>query len=171
MPAFAIMALAGAPPDKKNLYELDLREQWLEFYSAASSRPPAAGTTINEAFLAHLREIVTEPEYIGPEFIGFCHSCGFPEWDEDMVLARGNSEYRLCDECRQDWTTCDQCDAYYPGGELTTALSDNEYCSSCINSYYSYCEACEGWYPDEDEELHDHMAYTGEGCCARPFAR
>lgn len=54
------------------------------------------------------------------------------------------------------YSTCYHCDNRVREDDLTTTLSENEICERCRDYHYSYCDYCEGWYPDDDSYEHDH---------------
>ena len=134
--------------------DLDLAELWSEFTSFYANK--------QRAFLEHLRELVSDPDEI--DNIEFCGNCGDPAWDDEISnAARGT--IRICSLCWDDWVFCDSCGERFPADDLNSTLADDLVCDSCRDSYYTYCEHCEG-YRHNDDDGHDHG--SGDGCCSSP---
>jgi hypothetical protein len=145
----------GRNRDKPDAQGLDLAELWDGFR-------PRDRRGKQDEFARHLREMVADPDDI--DDLGFCGNCEEPAWKGDLSRA-GNGD-RICDGCWSDWYTCDSCDERFPAGDLTETLSGSAVCDSCRCNYYSFCEECDGYYPDDDSYEHDHD--NGSGCCESP---
>lgn len=136
--------------------DLDLAEEWSGFASRYY------GNLKQTAFLDHLREIVRDPDAI--DEIEFCGNCGAPAWNDDVSSA-GNGT-RLCDSCWEDWATCGCCEEKYPPDDLTETADGADICESCLEANYTWCDDCEGYYPDAED--HGHRSSDDGGCCESP---
>ena len=137
--------------------DLNLEKLWDTFVPVQPSR------TLH-LFLAYLREITRDPDAI--DDVCFCVNCSCPAWKQDTFPARGNHTEPLCENCAGDWACCDRCASLYPDSEITRVLDDDSVCDLCRRAGYSYCNYCEGWYPDDDADEHDHTRY--DDCCTSP---
>lgn len=156
------------PPDETDAVprtdadDLDLAELWTEFTHVPARRYWTRARKQDD-FLAYLREITSPPDAI--DDIGFCGNCYSPGWKDDLSTARG--DVSLCEPCWDSWTTCDSCDERYPESSIITLLGGTEVCHSCCDDRCSFCEHCDGYYYDADDEDHSHEEhYTG--CCTSP---
>jgi hypothetical protein len=130
---------------------LDLRTEWAGYRRNHYHNR-------KEAFLSRLREMVSDPDTI--DEVTFCEHCGNPEWEDNTRSVRSMT---VCESCLEDWTCCDSCQDEYPDTSyLTMTLGESYVCNSCRSHNYSYCDSCEGYYLDEDSDLHDHR---NSGCC------
>jgi hypothetical protein len=147
-----------ARPGSLDPGDLDLSDLWDAFtYSRFDTYGKKA------AFREHLRSLVRDPDDI--DSLEFCDSCGAPAWDEDLLQAQGGS-VSICGSCWDEWATCDRCEDKYDPDDLYETLGGSDVCRDCRASYYSYCEDCDGYYPDEDSGDHEHG--RGDGCCTSP---
>lgn len=143
--------------------ELDLRDLW-ESYKTANA---VAGhrSSAKHGFLVYLRGIVREPDAITE--VVFCVDCGDPVWQDETDAARGDSTDRICESCSDNWDSCCHCENRFPGDELTETLAEDRVCESCRVNSYSYCDECEGYYPDSRVDDHEHGDFSGD-CCEAP---
>ena len=129
--------------------DLDLADEWRKFGTGPWTR--------QADFREYLRTLVSDPDTI--DEITFCESCNNPDWDDDMHSASGGN-VTICESCWDDWYECYQCEYRFPPGDLTETLDGNSVCSHCIRDYYTYCDHCDGYRHDEDDN-HDHNADCG----------
>jgi hypothetical protein len=148
---------------KKEAYELDLRDQWAEFRRYGRPGLVPSETAQRADFRLYLRAIVSDPNAI--DDFGFCEDCGDPEWCDDLQGARGGTS--LCESCWESWTRCESCEETYPGNEVSTLLNESDVCNGCRAATCSYCDSCDGYYWDGDEEEHEHDS-RDDGCCESP---
>ena len=106
---------------------------------------------------------------------GLCISCGC-EIDENLYCHTcWSKRKRVCDECgglvdnlyevrnRQDdivyvcqecrslyYEYCEDCEEYYPKGELVIVANGRHICHRCIEDDYTKCEKCGKWYRSDD---------------------
>lgn len=87
---------------------------------------------------------------------GLCICCG-----EEI------SSGLYCDDCQHGWNHCDECGAYTNNG-LTTVHDSRgneiQVCQHCLENYYSYCDICGGYYPEDEVECIDGYDVCGN-CC------
>jgi hypothetical protein len=151
-------------PKSVPVSDLNLTELWGTFTSQSTFTPGKANM---DAFLAYLREITREPEYIGE--VVFCTLCGDPAWHDETSRARGAPDAVLCQPCADDCDSCDRCAELYPPDELSDTLDSRTVCENCRDENYTWCEECEGHYPDVDSDEHDHEEENDmSGCCESP---
>ena len=142
--------------------ELDLRDEWRQF-SRTFLRTRWNTSTIRQQaeFAQHLRTLVADPEAIAG--LVFCADCGDPEWDHAVTeTATG----LVCESCWDEYEQCAYCEQRFPEGDLTETLSESVVCDSCRSGYYTYCDECEGYYPDDYAYEHEHS--RGDDCCTSP---
>lgn len=92
---------------------------------------------------------------------GLCICCG----DE-------TSEWLYCDRCRDgdddDRVECDECGCYVDSDGVTYVRNSRGYqvavCQSCLERYYSYCDHCEEYYPNDDVTRLHNGRYFCEDC-------
>jgi hypothetical protein len=145
---------------KPDARDLDLAELWGEFRS--SSRFLAYDAKQAE-FLDHLRGLVRDPDEI--DEISFCGNCDTPEWDDDLNSAASGT-ISICESCWDDWSSCYECDDRFPYDDLYETLEETHVCERCRDRFYSYCEHCDGYYPDAYAGDHEH---DDDGCdCESP---
>lgn len=117
----------------------------------------------HDAFRDYLRTLVHDPETL--DDLCFCDNCNKPIWQDDTQSAEGGSS-NVCYPCYCDMEVCDYCHEHYT--EVTTTLDDSAACEGCLETYYYWCESCEGYYSSNDEDNHDHDESDSGGCCASP---
>ena len=149
-------------PGSMDAGDLDLAELWSAFHVSGSARWNTHSRQSD--FRDHLRSLVADPGEI--DELEFCGNCDDPAWDDDLRGAMGGG-LQICDSCWDDWTYCDRCEERYSPNDMTEALSGSDICESCRSSYYSWCDDCDGWYPDEYSDDHEHSS-GGDGCCTSP---
>jgi hypothetical protein len=119
---------------------------------------------MDSEFRAYLRTLVSDPDEI--EDLGFCGNCRHPAWSDEMTIA-GTGE-RVCELCLDDYGECSCCEERFPDNSLNSTLTESIVCDRCLNNHYTYCDYCEGYYPDDNSYEHDHDHDQGSGCCESP---
>lgn len=138
----------GTAKRLRMLEDLDIADLWTDFFSQHYSDHLAA--VVQSMFTDHLASMVIDPEEL--DDYGFCVNCtGPPIHDDDSSYAGDGG--RLCDSCRGEYWLCAHCDEVYR--ETTTVGGDTEVCSSCLGDLYSWCEACDAYYPDTEGHVHE----------------
>lgn len=132
--------------------DLDLGQLWRTFRRETD----LYGT--REEFRAYLRSLIRFPESI--DALTFCDDCQDPGWGDE--LDSGNR----CESCQENYSYCNSCDETRHYDSFMSVLGDDSVCERCVNRYYSYCDHCEGYYPDGEVSEHDHE--QGSGCCESP---
>jgi hypothetical protein len=146
-------------PGSLDASDLDLAELWAAF------RPGRWNTSLRQAdFRQHLRELVSDPDSICE--LSFCYSCDSPAWDDDTFTT--GDAVSVCESCWDDLPFCDSCDERFQREDLNEMLSGSDVCDSCRDSYYTWCDHCDGYYNDSDSYEHEH---EGGGCCESPQTR
>lgn len=137
-----------------SLDEIDVGDRWSQWIRQHGRTHFTA-----DLFLDMLRESVIDPEEV--DEITVCAKCVSPAWSEDM---HGTNDGMVCDSCITNYWWCNDCEEYFD--ETTTTLNDTEVCDRCRGRNWSYCEDCEGYYPDHCAGEHEHN--QGNGCCESP---
>jgi hypothetical protein len=89
-----------------------------------------------------------------------CSSCGDSTPVDDMT---GTSDGDVCETCVDDYYQCVNCEDLFTS--LNSTLSDDEACDRCLRLHWTYCNDCDGYYPDGYEDDHEHE----DGCdCEAP---
>jgi hypothetical protein len=145
--------------------DLNLADLWSYFRPSSRFLSDAAK---QDEFRQRLRELACDPDSL--DNLEFCSHCEEPAWD---TTSTQGGQVKLCESCWDDWADCDSCDERFPPEDLTTTLSESHICESCRNNYYTFCEECDGYYPDGAEDEHDHDdpdedEDSGCGCCSSP---
>lgn len=134
------------------LDDLDLTQEW-EAYKAANTW----AFDIKD-FRVLLRSKVIDPDSV--DEVGFCADCAEPGYVDDLNATGTGS--RVCDGCWNDnYYLCGGCEERF--SSTTTTLLGVERCSQCIEEYWSYCEDCDGYYPDGSND-HNHDDCSSNGC-------
>lgn len=143
--------------------ELDLSALWQAF---TRYRSRFEGMALRQSvFLTYLRGITSDPAAI--DNVAFCDNCHVSDWDDN--LAGTGTGQSICDTCWEYWSDCDRCENRFH--DLFHTLGDGNVCLDCRASYYTYCEDCDGYYPDGDAPDHNHDDDEEEdmsGCCSSP---
>jgi hypothetical protein len=148
-------------PELPELADLDLPEQWAFFPHGRFS----STASIQESFLVYLRKTVSDPDAV--DDVRFCTECSVPAGSDELNDAGRGA--RLCESCWYSWTECASCETRFPDSGLFDTLLDECVCARCRDSRYSYCEDCDGWYPDENANDHGHPGKEDDGsCCTSP---
>lgn len=129
------------------------------FHDNGMRRAPSSREAMQERFLRYVQD-----EGLDPDRVEFCGNCGVPAHETDLNTAHEGMD--VCDSCLNSWTQCSGCDDHYSPDDMCGTLGGNLVCESCRDSDYSYCEDCDGYYPDDDGESHDH--HGDDGCCESP---
>jgi hypothetical protein len=128
--------------------EIDLAAAWSDFEGGGFDR--------YSTFLDWLRTQTYEPDAV--DGVAWCEDCWRIGLGEDMCSVGANGDRRVCEGCDEDYRSCNRCDGRFQ--HTTTTLSEEEICARCRDSYYSYCEECDGYYNTVDAGNHRHR----EGC-------
>lgn len=113
-----------------------------------------------DRFLDIVRDMVIDPDRV--DDIVFCDDCDTPT-DDDSDHMWLNDQI-VCPNCQQNYACCERCEEY--ASETTTTLYDTEVCQSCLEWCYYYCDYCDGFYSEGDDE---HGDYHNDGCdCEAP---
>lgn len=152
--------------------ELDLPDLWEEYVSELTLRDlreRQSGnrwTSIHERFLDRLRGLVIDPDEV--DAVKFCADCRGADHEDDLVPTN-SSHADVCESCIDEYHTCQDCDDRFR--QTTTTLSDTQACEGCIQEHWSWCDDCEGYYPDDDSAEHNHHDDddNGDSCgCESP---
>lgn len=119
-------------------------------------------STCRDGFLAHLRNRLTDPDIA--DDVRWCANCASVDLLDDGETVDGNF---VCSECYDnEYSTCDNCHDLAHNDSITGTLDDSYVCDDCLGSY-SWCNECDGYYPDDYADDHDHDD-DGSGCCESP---
>jgi hypothetical protein len=151
--------LPGDSEDSPEREELPLASE-LDLIELYRSSPPSRRSMDSE-FRNYLRTLVCDPDEI--DNVEFCADCRDPAWADELIPADNG---RICESCRENYSDCSSCEELFADGYLTETLSEDHVCQRCLGDYYSYCDYCEGYYPDDYSCDHDHD--QGSGCCESP---
>jgi hypothetical protein len=142
------------PPEAR---ELNLRALWTEVLRSCRY---VYTSEYRAQFRQRLREVTGNPAVT--DNLEFCDQCGVPAWNDTLRTAAHGGDVRICASCWEAWESCDVCEDWFPF--LTTTLAGTEACSGCLGEQYSFCEACSGWYHNDDAASHEH---EDDGSCCR----
>lgn len=125
---------------------IDLKKRWdkYQLYSGYISD--------RDGWIEWLRRTIDEPEVA--DEVKWCDDCNYPG-HEDGFHAVTNGF--VCEDCFTNYQECGLCseDVHEDGGR--TVLSGSFVCQGCVDNYYGYCEACDGYFNhNEESSEHEH---------------
>ncbi len=108
-------------------------------------------------------DLFTEDPMAVDELLEFCYTCHRPTDAEEGGQHVDNGSNFACETCVSErHYYCYHCEDVF--SDTVTVLSDNEVCRDCLESYYSSCDQCDGYYNDQDRDEHQHNS----DCCTSP---
>lgn len=112
-------------------------------------------------FIDWLKSWVTDSNHVD-WYIHSCGDCGVLHHEDDMEPTNDDSD-SVCQGCSDYYTTCESCEQRFR--DTYTTLGDAEVCYRCRDNYYYYCENCDGYvHNDNDDHYHDDEDDCPEGC-------
>ncbi len=112
-----------------------------------------------DRFIEYLRTLLVDPT--DTDLLGWCRDCREPGCEDDMHRLSGEGSH-VCEGCRENYSECNDCEMLMRHGTWTQY--DYAVCDSCLGNGYSYCEECDLYYANNDDNDHSHR-----GCdCEAP---
>jgi hypothetical protein len=126
----------------------------------------ASDENLTEAYVAWSRWYQQYPKQTEQEFVKlvqdltgeecrFCADCSALTWDCDMSTV--DRDRKVCDDnCFGHYIQCARCDDYVSEDNVTYAAGA-DYCESCYDNNFSYCEDCDEHYDNDFAAEHNHI--------------
>lgn len=77
----------------------------------------------------------------------FCEDCEQAHHEDD---GHAFSDKHYCDDCFEQYTTCDDCGDLESRDEITMVFGEEFVCVSCRQRNYSSCDQCDAWHHDDN---------------------